>query len=197
MTKNSKRSRRNGRGNMSDPNPDPGTIHYRGPLQPRNEDSSTVTLYNNVAVTMDGAGNYSAFVTNDPSASRNWTEYSTSWLEYRVLAVKITYFPSAVVNTATIPGFQGYQSIVHALTVATPASLAQAASTGISKGWTGFRRFVRSWRMETPAEANFQLTSAPSATSQTHMLYAVAGGAAVSYGNVEIQYLVQFKTHSL
>jgi hypothetical protein len=196
MTKRNKQMRRRN-GLNRNPNPDPGIIHYLGPLQPRNDDSSTVTLYNNVAVTMDGAGNYSAFVTNDPSASRNWTEYSTSWLEYRVLAVKITYFPSAVVNTATIPGFQGYQSVVHALTVGTPASLAQAASTGISKGWTSFRKFVRPWRMETSAEANFQLTSTPSATSQSHMLYAVAGGAAVSYGNIEIQYLVQFKTHSL
>jgi hypothetical protein len=197
MSKRQNNRRRRGGARKTNPNPDPGTIHYLGPLQPRNEDSSTVTLFNNLAITMDAGGNLSGFIDNNPSASRNWTEYSTSWLEYRVLAVKITYFPSAVVNTAVIPGFQGYESVVHALTVTAPASLAQAASTGMARGWIAFRKFVRSWRMETPQEALFQLTSTPAATSQCNMLYAVAGGAAVSYGNIEIQYLVQFKTHAL
>jgi len=182
---------------MRDPNPDPGIIHYLGPLQPRNDDTTTVTLFNNQSVTMDGAGNFSSSITNDPSSARNWTEYSTSWSEYRVLAVKITYFPSAVVNTATIPGFQGYQSVMHNPGTIVPASLAQAASTGLARGWTPFKRFVRAWRMETTTEATFFATSAPSANSQTHMLYAVAGGAAITYGNIEIQYYVQFKTHAL
>jgi hypothetical protein len=179
-------------------NPDPGLIHYLGPISPTNHDTSTVTLYDNQSVDMDGAGNLALFINNNPSSARNWSEYSTSWLEYRVLAIKVSYFPK--VNTplvGVILGFDGYHSVVHSTTVASPASLAQASSTGLSRGWNAFQRVVRTWRMETPAEAGFVLTSTPATTSQAFMFYAVAGGAAIHYGNIDIQYLVQFKTHAL
>jgi hypothetical protein len=122
---------------------------------------------------------------------------ATAWGEYRVLGIKLRYSPIGTVNTATAPGFSGYQSVVHALTAPAPASLAQAASTGISKPWNAFRPFVRTWRMSDPEESLFQPTSAPSFTAYTFTLYGEGGGVSQYYGNLSFEYLVQFKQHTL
>jgi len=183
-----------GRGFIS---PDPGTQHYKGPLAPINDDTLCVTLFDNYSVDVDASGNLNTFITNDPSAARNWTEMSTSWITYRVLGILVRYTPKGVVNTTTLGGFDGYQSIVHSPTISAPASMAQAASTGLARVWTAFKPFTRVWRMESSQEATFQLCSSPSATSKAVLLYAAAGGVSLHYGNIEIQYLVQFKTHAL
>jgi len=189
-----RRSRRNRR-NISDP--DPGLVHYMGPTAPRNDDSFVVTLYDNLAVDTDSSGNISAFISNNPSAARNWTEYSTSWITYRVLAVVARYAPKGNVNTTSLGGFDGYHSVLHSPTVTAPTTMAGASSTGIARIWTAFKPWTSTWRMESSQEATFQLTSSPQATSQSFLLFALAGGTSVHYGNIEIQYLVQFKTHAL
>jgi hypothetical protein len=134
---------------------------------------------------------------NNPSNARNWTEMSTSWAEYRVLGIKISYDPIAVVNTATAPGFSGYQSMVHSLSAPNPVTLAQAASTGVAKPWNAFRKFTREWRMTDVEEATFQPTTSPSATAYAFTLYAEGGGVTQYYGNILIEYLIQFKVHAL
>ncbi len=170
---------------------------YRGPISIPTGDQSVVSLMDNATVTTSMAGGILITLNNNPSNARNWTEYSTSWSEYRVLGIKIIYDPYSVVNTATVPGFNGYQSVVHTLTAPAPASMAQAASTGVSKPWNAFRRFVREWRMSDPEEALFQPTASPAATAYAFCLYGDTGGATVFYGNVSIEYLIQFKTHTL
>jgi hypothetical protein len=184
------------RRNVGSRNPAPDMVMYRGSLAPMRNDTTTVTLYDNATVTTDAAGLISSAYNNNPGACRNWTEYSTSWGEYRVLGIKFSYDPIAVVNTAAIPGFSGYHSIVHG-TPTTPASLAQAASTGISKRWNAFRPFVREWRMADTGEAQFIDTSAPAQNSFVLTLYASGGGNAIYYGNILLEYLVQFRTHNL
>jgi hypothetical protein len=192
-----RRGMRNSRGKNLPVNPDPGIIHYTGPINYPILDTSVVTLYDSQAMDSDASGNLSAFVNNNPSSARNFTEYSGSWYEYRVLAVKISYFPKAVNNTATLPGFDGYSGLVHGLSISAPSTLAQAASTGLSKPWIAFRPFTRSWRMETATEAPFIPTLTPATTSNCFALTFFGGGATLHYGNLEIQYLVQYKTHSL
>lgn len=183
------------RADNSTMSPPPNTIAYKGPVRTVANDETTVTLFDSFDITTVLATPTALRFDNNPSSARNWSEYSTSWNNYRVLGIRYRYFPASVVNTTTIPGTFGYQSIVHG-SVAAPASLAQAASTGISAPWVVFNRFNRTWKMQEVAEATFGLCSAPAATSNTLVLY-LSAGAAIDYGTVMIEYLVQFKTHTL
>jgi hypothetical protein len=175
----------------------PGNTSYKGPISIRNQDTTIVSLLDNATITSAAmTGNIAGAFNNNPSNSRTWTEYSTSWAEYRVLGVKVTYDPIYTVNTTAINGFSGYQSVVHG-TPASPASLAQAASTGIAKPWNAFRRFTREWRMNDTAEALWLATTSPSANSNTFVVYAEGGTVSTYYGNLLLEYLVEFRTHNL
>jgi len=175
----------------------PGATSYSGPISIRNLDTTTVALLDNATVTSAAmTGNIAGAFNNNPSNARNWTEYSTSWAEYRVLGIKYTYEPIYTCNTTTLIGFSGYHSIVHGVP-GTPASLAQAASTGIARKWNAFRPFTRSWRMNDTAEALWIATNAPAANSNALVVYAEGGTVSTYYGNILIEYLVEFRTHNL
>jgi hypothetical protein len=158
-------------------------------------DDTVVTLYDNATVTASAGGVISAAFNNNPSGAANFNDYSDAWDEYRVLGIKFSYDPNNVVNTATVNGFNGYNMIVHAPVATTPVSLADAASTGVSNRWNAFRRFVREWRMSEVSEAVWITTSAPVTTSDTLLLYSSGGTASNYYGNILIEYVVQFRSH--
>lgn len=172
--------------------PPPSTIAYKGPLAQSVNDETTVLLYDSFDVSTT-ATNVSLRFDNNPSAARNWTEYSTAWNNYRVLGIRYKFMPANSVNTALISGVPGYNSIVHG-TVAAPTTLAQAASVGVSRPWQTFKPFVRDWRMQEVVEATFGLCSAPASTSNTLVLFN-SGATTQYFGAVMIEYLVQFKTH--
>ena len=155
-----------------------------------------MTLFDNATVSSSAAGAISASFNNNPSAAANFTELSTSWMEYRVLGMRLKYNPNNIVNTATLLGFNGYHSIIHGAVVS-PTTLAQASSTGISKPWNAFTRFTREWRMSEIDEAAFLQTSAPSSTSDVLVLFAQNGSISQYYGNIEIEYLVQARSHRM
>jgi hypothetical protein len=168
---------------------------YTGPIKMPTADTTSIVLRDNAAITTAAGGTIGATFNNNPSSARNWTEYSTSWVEYRVLGIRYTYFPIANAPSTTLLGFSGYNSINHG-TITSPTTLAEASSTGDSRGWNAFRNFVREWRMATPAESLFQPCSVPSAISDTLMLFASGGGVTLTYGDILVEYLVQFKTHA-
>lgn len=174
---------------------DPATVKYTGPLTDMNHDSMVMTLYDNATVTCNASGVIGASFNNNPSNAANFNDQAASWDEYRVLGVKFSYDPNNVVNTSTISGFNGYNSIVHAPVASTPATLAAAASMGISRRWNAFRPFVREWRMSEISEATWLDTTSPTSTSDTLLLFAVNGTNSQYYGNILIEYIVQFRSH--
>ncbi len=179
------------------PNPPPNTIAYRGPVFIPIPDTTTVVLTDNAAInTGVGGTTLSAVFNNNPSSARNWSEYSTSWNEYRVLGIRFTYDPVTVTANGTILSGSGYQSIFHG-TATAPTSLAEASSTGIARSFNVFTKFIREWRMVDVNEATYVQTSAPGSTSDALVLYAtnVVPGS-TTFGNIRIDYLVQFKTHT-
>jgi hypothetical protein len=177
------------------PDPIPSTIQYRGPVAIPPDDTTSAILMDSYNVTAV-AGVVLLTFNNNPSAARNWTEYSTAWNQYRVLGMKFRYFPLQNAPTAVTAG-AGYTSIFHGTSTA-PTSLPIASSTGIAKPWNVFQRFTRDWRMSEANEASFILTSAPASTSDTLIVYANnVLGVAVTTGFIEVTYLVQFKTHTL
>lgn len=174
----------------------PASIEYTGPLTRMDHDSTIITLFDNASISSNGTGEISGQFGNNPSNARNWTEMSTSWAEYRVLGIKYTYMPKYSANTTTLSGFSGYHSVVHG-SPTVPASLAQGASTGDARIWNPFRPFVREWRMSEVDEAALQLTSTPSQNSFSMYLYATDATVSTLYGNIIIEYVVQFRTHNL
>jgi hypothetical protein len=182
---------------MRQPRVPVGAIAYKGPIVFPDNDTTIVSLLDNATIIVSAGGALLANFNTLPTSSRNWSEYSTSWAEYRVLGIKFSYDPIAAVNTASAPGFSGYHCTYHGATAPAPTTLAQAASTGVAKPWNAFKRFVREWRMQDPEEALFQPCASPSSTSYALTLYAEGGGVSQYYGNLLIQYLVQFRTHTL
>jgi hypothetical protein len=172
--------------------PPPNVIAYTGPLIQSTNDETTVLLYDSVDISTT-ASSVSLRFDNNPSAARNWTEYSTAWNNYRVLGIRFRYMPANTVNTTGISGVPGYHAIVHG-TVAAPTTLAQAASVGVSRPWQSFKPFVRDWRMQEVAEATFGLCSAPATTSNTLILFN-STNTSQYFGAIMIEYLIQFKTH--
>jgi hypothetical protein len=170
---------------------------YKGPIVMPSSDTTVQMLLDNATITVSAGGALLANFNNSPASARNWSELSTSWAEYRTLGVRYTYDPIATVNTTLYPGFSGYSSIVHGLTAPAATTLAQAASTGVARPFNAFKKFTREWRMTDPDESNFIPTSGPGTNSYTLSLYIEGGGVSIYYGNLLIQYLVQFRTHTL
>jgi hypothetical protein len=155
-----------------------------------------MTLFDNASVSSDAAGLIVGTFGNNPSNSRNWTELSTVWTQYRVLGIKATYMPRYSVNTAAISGFTGYHSVVHGIPP-TPTTPSEAASTGESRIWNPWKQFIREWRMSEIAEADFIPVSAPFSSSGALYVWANSATASILYGNIQLEYLVQFRVHAL
>jgi hypothetical protein len=189
-----RRKRQRMRG-LSNRNPPSSATNYSGPIRMPASDTEVIVLKDNATVVCSAGGVISSVYNTNPSGARNWTEYSTSWVEFRVLGIHFTYFPVANAPSTTLLGFSGYQSINHG-TVTAPTTLAEASSTGDARGWNAFRNFTREWRMSTPGEALWQPCSGPATVSDTLVLYATGAGVSLTYGDILIQYLVQFKTHA-
>jgi hypothetical protein len=195
-TKNIKRRGRARTGIMGFPRVPTGATSYFGPLNVARGDSAIITLYDNASVSSDITGTIAGRFNNNPSACRNWSEMSTSWGEYRVLGVVYNYMPIFSANTTAIQGFSGYHSVVHG-TPTVPTTLSQAASDGNSRIWNPFRPFRREWRMSDITESQFILCSSPTLTSNCLDVLGLNASVSLVYGNIVIQYVVQFRVHNL
>lgn len=195
--KRSRRAPRKMRARGQNPqNPPPNLIAYKGPINIPVSDTTTVILVDNAPLTTGAATTIiSAVFNNNPSSARNWAEYATAWNEYRVLGIKFTYDPLSPTPNALLQTGSGYQSIFHGTAVA-PTTLAEAASTGSAKSFNVFKNFVREWRMVDINEATYVLASAPASTSDVLVVYSNNSSPVnTTFGNLRIEYLVQFKTH--
>lgn len=171
------------------------SVRYHGKIGNLRDDNVIVLLPTNASISSNGTGDISGTFNNNPSGSTNWSEYSTAWSEYRVLGVKLTYIPQFSANTTTLSGFSGYHGIIHGTAVNTPTTLPEASATGVARLWSPFRPFVREWRMASVEEAAFVSTSGPAATSNCLTVFGTNASSSVLYGNLLIEYLVQFRSH--
>jgi hypothetical protein len=183
--------------NNNTPSVSVGAVMYRGPITMPSTDTTTVVLLDNAALTSSAGSVVAATYNNNPSNARNFAEYATSWEEYRVLGMKFTYDPVTPTPNGTLLSCSGYQSIVHGTATPSPSSLAQAASIGIARSFNGFKPFTREWRMSNVNEAAFVLCASPASTSDTLFVYSNNATLSQTFGNIRIEYLIQFKTHVL
>lgn len=190
-----KQLKRRGRRGASMLSVPPSAVVYRGPIQANPFDTLTALLPVSASVSTASLGEINGTFNNNPSGGTNWSEYSTAWREYRVLGVKFTYIPRFSANTTTLSGFSGYHGIIYGTGSYTPTTLPEAAATGLAKLWDPFHRFTRTWKMGSVEQAGWIDTGSPFASSNCITLYAQDGTPSTLYGNIMIEYLVQFRSH--
>ncbi len=173
----------------------PSLIAYKGVIPSRTSDNGIVAiLRSNDQFDTGGGTSIVGILDNNPSASDNWSEYSTAWSEYRVLGMRLQFAPLYSVNTATITTGPIVHSVVHTSSVISPTDYAEALSIGDSKMSNITRPFVREWRMSDADEATWLPTSAPAATADAFAFAAFDLTTGTTYGQGLITYFVQFRT---
>ncbi len=181
--------------NRNFPNvPSPGKLVYSGPIPTHTAESGTLVLLREVATLSTGAGtSFNSIIDNNPSGTDNWSEYSTSWSEYRVLGIRFDFRPQYSVNTATIATAPLVHSVLHMKANPSITSYGDVFAYGDSYLGHVTKQRLSEWRMTTPEEATFVDTSAPAGTAVCYTNYASGLTTATTYGIVFITYLVQFR----
>lgn len=179
------------------PPPNASATVYMGPVPQRTAENGIVALLRADAAFASGSGtSFVSILDNNPSGCDNWTEYSNAWSEYRVLAIRVEYQPIQIVNTSAVTAAPLVHSVIHQPSLTAPTNFGQAFSIGDAKLGSTMRKFVRTWRMSGTAEATYQNTLAPAATSLAVTSSAFGLTTGTTYGYAFITYLVQFRTSS-
>lgn len=169
-------------------------LSYRGPIPTRTAENGAVVLLREIATLSTGAGtSFNSIIDNNPSGCDNWSEYSTSWSEYRVLGIRFEYVPQFAVNTAVVNVSPLVHCILHMKSNPAITSYPQAFSYGDSHLGHVCRRRLMEWRMSTPEEASFLDTNAPAGVAVAYTNYAEGLTTATQYGILFVTYLVQFR----
>ncbi len=193
MRKN-KRQNKRVRNNNLPPVPPPDTIAYKGPIPSNTAESGIVATLRDVATLGTGAGtSFLSLLDNNPSSADNWSEYSTSWNEYRVLGIKFHYVPGLVVNTTAVSVGPMVHAIVHTQSAPSPTTLAEALSYGDAKLGHTTKEFTAEWRMTASGESDFGSTTSPGSTSYAMITYADGLTTAINYGVIFRTWLIQFR----
>lgn len=203
MTKNQNlrtRKRRNPKSRV----PSSAAVQYQGPTKELRDaqDGIVVELRLTQSVASGGGTSLNYSLNTDPSAADNWSEYSTAWGEYRVLAMTAVYEPlkscslyagAASTYEAQAPAIH---SVYHQFTAPTTTNYATAWSVGDSIVSHVTKRSSRVWRMSESREAVFNPTSTPVTTIYGVSYFADGVTTATTYGIMFITYLVQFRSRT-
>lgn len=174
--------------------PRPSVLEYKGFIPTTASEEGIVAVLRDTAAYSTGAGTaFASYLDNNPSSTDNWSEYSTSWSEYRVLGIRFEYSPQYIVNTAAVNSAPLVHSVLHMKSTPAIASYAQAVSYGDSKLGHVNRRFVREWRMASAEEGTFIDCAAPAGTAFVFTAYAEGLTTALTYGVLFRTWLIQFR----
>jgi hypothetical protein len=177
------------------PRAPPATVlAYKG-LIPYNasETGITAVLRDEFSLSTGVGTAISANLDNNPSGTDNWSEYSTSWSEYRVLGVRFQFVPQYAVNTAAIASSPFAHSVLHMKSAPSIASYGQCFSYGDSRFGHINKPFSREWRMNSAEEGTYIDCSSPALTAYIFTYYADSLTAATIYGILFRTWLVQFR----
>jgi len=171
-------------------------LFYRGPLKPLGSSEQqhlTTTYLATVGNFTSSAGGVLNNVFNsNPSACTNWSDLATSFHEFRVLGMRLEYFPinrysKTTTNCEPMVGITDRTSDVTALTSYGQAIGHESATKeSLEDPW------IREVRMNSSEEAQFQETVAP-AVVFSMKFYADTLTINTPYGKYFLYYLVQFR----
>ncbi len=181
--------------------PNASATAYTGPIirSLATTQGISVNLRQVVTVTTTAGGVASTTVNNNPSSGDNWADYVAAWSEYRVLGIQFEYVPFYKVNyfngALNITDAPMVFSTLHSPSTPAPASISQAWGYGSSKLSSLMTHVKNNWHMSSTEEAGFISTAAPASTDTALLLYA-NGSALITYGQLFITYLVQFRSRT-
>jgi len=203
MTKqNNKRARRTKRRSPNQAVPSSAAIRYSGPAKELRDisDGIVVELRLTQSVASGATTQLNYTLNTDPSAADNWSEYSSSWGEYRVLAMTTQYEPLFSVTYQGVASTYGVGPSVHSSyhQYAAPATTnyATAWSVGDSIVSHVTKKSRRVWRMSEPREANFSTVASPATNIFGASYFADNVITGTTYGIMFITYLVQFRSRT-
>jgi hypothetical protein len=174
--------------------PKPNVLEYKGVIPRAASEEGIVAILRDIVSYATGAGtSFVSYLDNNPSSTDNWSEYSTSWSEYRVLGIRFEYVPTYAVNTAAITSGPLAHSVLHMKATPAIASYSQALSYGDSKLGHTAKKYVDEWRMASAEEGTFLDCSSPSGTAFVQTAYADTLTTGTTYGTVFRTWLIQFR----
>ncbi len=193
MVKKRNAQRRNRKQNIPRP-PAASVLAYKGVIPYNASETGITTILRDELSLSTGVGtSISANLDNNPSGTDNWSEYSTSWSEYRVLGVRFQFVPQFAVNTAAVATSPFAHSVLHMKAAPSIVSYSQCFSYGDSRFSHITKPFSREWRMNSAEEGTYLDCSSPSLTAYVFTYYADSLTAATIYGILFRTWLVQFR----
>lgn len=176
------------------PVPRASLLEYRGVIPANAAEEGIVVILRDTATFSTGGGtSFTSILDNNPSGTDNWTEYSTSWSEYRVLGVRYHYAPTFAVNTAAVNSAPLAHAVLHMKSSPAISSYSNAVAYGDSRLGHVNKMFTREWRMASAEEGTFLDTAAPAPTAVTFTAYAEGLSTGLTYGVCFRTWLVQFR----
>lgn len=170
---------------------------YTGPVIPKktsnNEDTCTVELVQQTTLNSTVSSVITQVYGADPSGSPDWSNFTNTWQEFRVLGMRVAYYPANRYNrgstytyplASVIDRQAGYSAAITSWTSA--ANYGSFQMKSLDDPWY---REVKATDIE---EMNFQGVSGYSVQYYVK-LYADNVSASVNYGLVLLSFRVQFK----
>jgi hypothetical protein len=189
MGKRNKSSKKNVGGK-----PSISTVSYHGPIKKKSDEENTDTIVNvlcfDSAATASGTALNPTFSFYNPSNCTDWSDFSASYDQYRVLGVRLEYTPNA--STANFANsYAPIATVVDRDTSTAIASYAAADNYASLEMHVLDRPWHREWHMETTADAQFFNTQSVPAGSGAFKMFA-SGLSNVTYGRFVCYYRCQF-----
>lgn len=167
-------------------------LSYKGPIftpaDRDNNDLNTLVLLQTVQMTASATVLNNVSVFNNPQNCVDWSDYSSSWDQYRVLAMEFRYVPNSENQVPAAPLF----SVIDRDTSTALVSLASAANYASMVSHTLDRPWRRSMKMAGVTEAQWFNTQGLPAAGGSIKLWS-SGLANVNFGTLLIYYRVQFR----
>lgn len=167
-----------------------GKVLVPGSAQQDDTSLIVVSLHQAVTSTAGGVINYT--LNANPGGYTDWSSFSGTFHEYRILATQITYAPSyndtynaALLHNSMIMLFDRIDSTaIASYTLGWNHADSKVGNTG--------KRMKQTVKMIGIEDAGFVATASPT-TVWTHKLYADTVTASTTYGRVFFRALIQFR----
>jgi len=172
---------------------------YRGPIRPWGSTNAAQVVLTRLTQVIPAATDISGLLlvsaNNNPAGAVDFSNFAGLYVEYRVLALKLTYVPWDV-------GFSGnpVPPIQRPLVSWLERGPTATAALSYAAAWDNDgaitrncgRQFSQTIRMSGNPDADWKLCATPAATQSWGMFG--GGTASTTYGQVFVEYLTQFRS---
>lgn len=169
---------------------------YTGPIRPLSENeqltTKTVFMSSTGFISSSAAGKILSVFSNDPSTTVDWTSFANSFHEYRVLGIRLEYFPNNRYSKTTTTCRPVISIVDRTSDVTALSSYGVAVAHESAHKVSLEDPWFREAKMSGSEEAVFAPTTLPTITNAIK-LYADGLTVSTEYGMYVLYYLVQFR----